>query len=318
MSSSRGTWPKTGWQVPGYCSSGLTEKRPSGLFVGLSTLDLVHFVDRSPGRNEKIFANDTFIGAGGPATNAAVTFSFLGGTAHLVSSVGTHVTGSLILRELAEYGVRHTDSRTSRHTPPLISSVVVSTDNGDRSIVTSPIEITSADSGLVSDLLQRLAPDFMLVDGHEPELALNAARLARQHRIPVVFDGGRWKPHFPKLLESVDHALVSEGFRCPDGDSPEQVFSYLHRKGASHTAVTRGHQPILHSSGAEISALKVTQVEAVDTLAAGDIFHGAYCFGFWGLGLSFTQALEFAAKVAGRSCREYGPRRWMKKWPPEA
>ncbi len=290
------------------------ENRSSGLFVGLSTLDIVHFVKTAPGRNEKIFARDTFIGAGGPATNAAVTYSFLGGGAHLVSSVGGHSTSTLILRELAEYGVAHTDAETSRTSPPLISSVVVSTDNGDRSIVTSPVKTTVADRGLIAEIFGKCSPDLVLVDGHEIELALTAARLARERGIPVVFDGGRWKLGFATLLEHVDHALVSEGFRPPDGGgTPDRVVAYLHEKGVRYAAITRGHRSILHSAGDGPAEMEVQSVPAVDTLAAGDIFHGAYCFGFWGLELSFLEALEYAARVAGQSCRHYGPRAWMKK-----
>ncbi len=287
-----------------------------GVFVGLSTLDLVHYVERPAGRNEKIFAHDTFIGAGGPATNAALTYSFLGGKGHLVSSVGSHSTGALIIAELAEYGVQHSDTRAFRTTPPLISSVVVSTDNGDRSIVTAPIEATGDDGGLVARALRRGSIDLLLVDGHEIKLALRAARLARELHIPVVFDGGRWKPGFAALLEHVDHALVSEGFRCPKGDAPEQVIPYLHGKGVQYAAITRGQKPIIYSSSEGRLLLKVPKVSAVDTLAAGDIFHGAYCFGFWGLGLGFLQALEYGSKVASESCRYFGPRQWMKSRPP--
>ncbi len=45
-----------------------------GLFVGLITLDLIYLCDRSPEKNEKIVASEQKIVAGGPATNAAITF----------------------------------------------------------------------------------------------------------------------------------------------------------------------------------------------------------------------------------------------------
>lgn len=46
---------------------------PHGLFVGLSTLDVIHRIDKRPGRNEKVTALAQFVAAGGPAANAAVT-----------------------------------------------------------------------------------------------------------------------------------------------------------------------------------------------------------------------------------------------------
>ena len=57
----------------------------SGIFVGLSTIDLIYTVDEFPSANAKAVARSQAILAGGPATNAAITFSHLGGEATLVS-----------------------------------------------------------------------------------------------------------------------------------------------------------------------------------------------------------------------------------------
>ncbi|MGC9503545.1 hypothetical protein [Baaleninema sp.] len=49
-----------------------------GLFVGLTTLDVIYLSERLPQPDEKLVASDYTIAAGGPATNAAVSFSSLG------------------------------------------------------------------------------------------------------------------------------------------------------------------------------------------------------------------------------------------------
>jgi sugar/nucleoside kinase (ribokinase family) len=51
-------------------------------------------------------------------------------------------------------------------------------------------------------------------------------------------------------------------------------------------------------------------VEAVDTLGAGDIFHGAFCHAYAG-GLGFSASLASAAEVASRACAFWGPRAWI-------
>jgi len=48
----------------------------------------------------------------------------------------------------------------------------------------------------------------------------------------------------------------------------------------------------------------------VDTLGAGDIFHGAFCHFI--LQESWEDALGKAAEVASHSCRYFGTREWMK------
>jgi sugar/nucleoside kinase (ribokinase family) len=57
-----------------------------GLFVGLTTMDLIQRVDHHPGVNEKVVAQRSDLAAGGPAAIAAVTFSALGGRSVLLSS----------------------------------------------------------------------------------------------------------------------------------------------------------------------------------------------------------------------------------------
>ena len=50
-----------------------TQPRPSGLFVGLATIDVIYTVDDVPRRNQKISVPEQLIVPGGPATNATAT-----------------------------------------------------------------------------------------------------------------------------------------------------------------------------------------------------------------------------------------------------
>jgi sugar/nucleoside kinase (ribokinase family) len=55
--------------------------------------------------------------------------------------------------------------------------------------------------------------------------------------------------------------------------------------------------------------IDVPTVQAVDTLGAGDIFHGAFCH--YILRENFPTALKQAAHIASFSCQFFGTRRWM-------
>ncbi|MBD0342574.1 MAG: sugar kinase, partial [Microcoleus sp. Co-bin12] len=68
----------------------------TGLFLGLGTLDLVYLAVGPPGENQKVVASDCTIAAGGPAANAAVTFSYLGNAAVWAGVLGTHAIAQLI------------------------------------------------------------------------------------------------------------------------------------------------------------------------------------------------------------------------------
>ena len=57
----------------------------------------------------------------------------------------------------------------------------------------------------------------LLVDGHHLGAAEVLAADARARGIPVLLDGGSWKPGLDGLLAHVDHAVLSADFRLPDG-----------------------------------------------------------------------------------------------------
>ncbi|MHC5830398.1 MAG: PfkB family carbohydrate kinase, partial [Nostoc sp.] len=80
-------------------------KSDRGLFVGLVTLDLIYLADSAPKNNQKIVATDYTVAAGGPATNAAVTFNYLGNQATVLGVVGSHPMTQLIRGDLANYKV---------------------------------------------------------------------------------------------------------------------------------------------------------------------------------------------------------------------
>ena len=101
--------------------------------------------------------------------------------------------------------------------------------------------------------------------------------------------------------------IASEDFKDEAGNT---IFEM--NCNAAHKAITRGEKPILYGEN-EISAeIPVEKAEAVDTLGAGDIFHGAFCYGYFEKGYSCEEALKFAGKVASESVKYRGPREWMK------
>ena len=83
------------------------QSAPSGLFIGLSTIDVYYMVERLPAPDEKVAAILQSSSAGGPATNAAVAFAWLGGRSRLVSGVGSHDLASIVRAELLHFGIAH-------------------------------------------------------------------------------------------------------------------------------------------------------------------------------------------------------------------
>ena len=292
------------------------QKSFKGLFVGLVTLDLIYLAESPPKNNQKLVADDYLVAAGGPVTNAAVAFSYLGNQAKISGVVGCHPMTQLIKSDLANYQVEIIDNYPTTENPPPVSSIIVSKETGERAVISINAVKTQVSSQSISpDILQDI--DIVLIDGHQMKLGCAIAQKAKVENIPVVIDGGSWKAGFEKLLPFVDYAICSANFYPPDSHNSEEVFAYLNQIGIPHIAITHGEKPIQYLtknlshnlSQSEIKILDVPKIQPADTLGAGDIFHGAFCH--YVLQETFTTALEEAAKVAALSCQFFGSRRWM-------
>ena len=72
-----------------------------GFLSAWLTVDISYAVEEIPKPNQKISVPEQLVNAGGPATNAAVTFAFLGGHATLASAVGRSPLSRIIRDDLA-------------------------------------------------------------------------------------------------------------------------------------------------------------------------------------------------------------------------
>ena len=279
---------------------------PSALFVGLATLDVVHAVERAPAPNEKVTAIWQSVAAGGPAANAAVTFAALGGRATLLTALGGHPVGRAVADELAERDVLVVDSTASATQLPAVSVVRVLAGTGERSV--SSVNAVGVDAAPPAELGRLVsAADLVLVDGHHPHLAVAAASSARSADVPVLLDGGSWKPVLDGLLPLVDAAICSADFAPPGGLSTVDT---LFGRGVASVAVTHGSDPVEWATGPESGTLPVPQVPARDTSGAGDAFHGAAAYALAG-GADWTSALRFAVRIAALRVQHPGLREWL-------
>ena len=278
----------------------------SALFVGLTTLDIVHTVDEAPAPNEKATAARQDLAAGGPAANAAVTFAALGGGAMLLTALGCHPLARVAAAELVSRGVEIIDATPSASGPPAVSLVRVVARTGERSVSSvNAVGVQAPPPADLDDLVARA--DVVLVDGHHAELAYAAAVSARAAGVAVLLDGGSWKPGLERLLPLVDAVICSADFAVP---GPLSTVDSLIAFGVTSVAVTHGSDPVVWATQGQAGALAVPQVPARDTSGAGDAFHGAAAFGLAG-GSDWQSTLEFAARIAAVRVQYPGPREWL-------
>ncbi len=293
-------------------------RRIHGLFVGLSTLDVIQVVDRIPRADEKIAARAVSVAAGGPATNAAVVFAALGGRATLLTRISDDPIGALVSADLGDQRVRVVNVGAT--SPTIVASILVTAATGERAVVSaidqsrSPEDSEYNDAGsLDAGLIDEVAPSVMLMDSHLTDLSLPLAAEATAREIPVVLDCGHRKPCTERQLRHTTAAVVSDSYLT--GNSAE-IAEAVRESDVPYGAVTAGAGPLTYwtPEGIEAQTMRVPQVTAVDTLGAGDFLHGALAFAIARDGLTaFPSALAFAAEVAARSVQEFGSRSWLEQ-----
>lgn len=288
---------------------------PRALFVGRSTYDLCFVVPGYPEEDTKSEVEHYYQAAGGPALNAAIVFSALGGKAALFTASGTGDMASAMRRELDAHKVALHDAADDQAGVLPISSILINRVKGTRTILThAPEQIVRPVTEAELNALER--PSIVMSDGHQPELAEPVLKWAREKKITTLIDGGSWKEWMPSLLRLTDIAVISERFQPPGTDTIESRFAYLEKCGVSKLAVTRGPGAIAWKDGARHGEIRPPYVAAIDTLGAGDAFHGSFCR-YLSDGQPFEAALLHAASLASHSCSEWG-RAWIPKMQAQA
>lgn len=275
------------------------EAMKSIAFVGLTNLDFVYYVDSMPKENEKCRTYRFKRTVGGPAANAAITCALLGGKATLLTAFGTSGESRLMKEELESFGV-NCINLSAEDSQPGVSAICISP-NGERTIISGQVRYDFTDEAKLSGLTDELLHSFdgALFDCNQTDLALP---ILNRLECETVLDAGSYKEHTEEFLKKASVIISSEKFRDSEGND---VFR-MNCPKARFRAVTRGAAPILLEEG----QIDITPADCIDSLGAGDILHGAFCFFYFEKQYPFRKALELASEVASESVRYEGPRAW--------
>ena len=119
---------------------------------------------------------------------------------------------------------------------------------GQRAVASTNATVRPDDLGpAASAALDVLAgATALLVDGHHLSAALVLATDAHRRGIPVLLDGGSWKPGLDRLLAQVDVAVLSGDFRLPghDDDTSDALLDGVAALGPSVVARSSGSGPV--------------------------------------------------------------------------
>lgn len=278
------------------------------LCIGMPVRDLAFRVEGVPPPGDKVPASAFKEIAGGNALNAAIGITRLGGRAALAGPMGdaAETSAQFILDKLGEEGI---DSRHLLRMEGLVTpiSAVMIDPGGERTIV------TFRDPALWRARLPD--PDTLLegcgavlVEGRCASFATDLCAEARRRAIPVVVDVDAAMSPREGLFTTASHLVFSsEAVRRTAGiDDDAGALRKIAQLTPSFLAATRGPRGTLWLDPAgALQEAAAFPVQAVDTLGAGDIFHGAFTLALTE-GQPVPAALRFASAAAALKCTRFG------------
>jgi len=284
------------------------EVKKQVFFIGRSTIDHTYLVDNFPSENTKIFAQKYLKQFGGPALNAAITDSLMGGKPTIISCFGNGKTMLDAKEELSDkYHIYIIDLADDQDYQMPESSIFVNQTNGKRTIINSPGQLTIENFRF--DNLTIPDSSIILLDGYIFSDDLKSIlSTARKKGCTVALDGGSWKPNTESILDLVDIAICSKDFSHPQKNR-NYTIDFMQNKGVKNIAFTNDENDIQLFIGDNTLNIQVTQINAIDTLGAGDVLHGAFCY-YLSCDIEISSALEKAAIVASKSCKYFGTHTW--------
>ncbi|MCM8534410.1 MAG: PfkB family carbohydrate kinase [Lentisphaeraceae bacterium] len=266
------------------------------LCCGLLVADLKFRIESFPNRDEKIFAQDFSFIPGGPATNAALTISQLGGDVDLLASTGTCPVSDSLIQILKIAGLKATFIAQSENC--LTTSAILTEANGERRVVSykniKDVEIPD----------NTPVPKIILIDGHQKEASLKL--LEKYPQATSILDAGSVHPGTDALFNKVDWLVCSKKFAISktNKENLNQALENL-AKDNSNVVITNGEHGCLYSINGKSEVIDGIPVKSIDSNGAGDVFHGAFAHAL-ASDLLPLEALEFANKVAAKSCQYEG------------
>jgi sugar/nucleoside kinase (ribokinase family) len=291
------------------CSAETQRATPRILCAGIIVLDEVFRVEEFPKADGKVQATGFFVVNGGCAANAAVAVARLGGRAALAGPMGGPAgedgNGDRVLKALAREQIDCSACQRVDGLATALSAIFIDA-GGDRTIVTYRDEKIAATLPRDAEAIVAAA-DAVLADNRYPDFVAPICQAARRRGLPVVIDADRPTVEHDPLFRIASHVIFSsECLRETTGIADlGEGLKRIAGETDAFLAVSNGPGDIVYLEAGALRRLPVFKIAAVDTLGAGDAFHGGFALAL-AEGQNEVAAMRFGAATAGIKCSRHG------------
>ena len=289
--------------------------RPAVVVLGGINMDLVTITPRFPAAGETVVGDRFLTYPGGKGANQAVAAAMMGAETLMVGRVGDDIFGPQLLTALRDKGVNVSGVSVSQGVSSGIAVIDIDASAQNRIIqILGANDTCGADEAMAVTRSLIRASTVLLQLEVSLELSIQVASDAASQGKRVVLDPGPVRPEpLPQGLfqycavitpnETEAQALV--GFPVADRGSAAKAAQWLAGRGAGLAVIKLGAQGAYYATSAGGSYVPPFQVEAVDSVAAGDAFNGALAVAL-AEGQNIPQAVRMASAAGALAVTRSG------------
>jgi ribokinase len=287
----------------------MNDSRKPIVVVGSVTMDMVTCTPQIPRIGQTVIGTSFSTTPGGKGANQAVAAARLGYPVQFVGKVGDDVYGPELIQNLTSAGV-DTSAMTAAPGSSGLAPIFLA-ENGQNAIVVVPGANGKVDCAYVDQHTDVIRNAGMVLCQLELPMATidHTLALCANFRVPVMLDPAPAAPLNNAAWSQVAWFTPNESeaaFYLDDGSSPESAAQHLRDRGLRAVVLKRG------SEGAYVAAadgvagwVKPFAVDAIDTVAAGDCFNGAFAVALLE-GKNPLEAARFACAASAISVTRRG------------
>ncbi len=284
---------------------------PSLVVIGSTNTDLTVVAPHLPGPGETVLGGDLVRAGGGKGANQAVAAARAGARVSFVGRVGNDDFGAATRSRMEREGLETAHLLTDEHSPSGVALIVVDA-SGENLIAVAPganARLSPQDVEAARDTIRQA--DMVLLQLEVPlETVEAAAELASELGTEVMLNPAPARQLPARLLEKVDYLTPNAGeaarlLALADPPEPEEMALTLTKHGAGAVVLTLGADGACACDGTDCWRVSGPQVEALDTVGAGDCFCGVLATAL-AEGRSLGESAEFASCAAALSVQRKG------------
>lgn len=277
--------------------------------IGACVMDTLVTVTHYPKEDTKLRASGTKTAGGGPTATGLVAAAKLGEKAGFIGVLSNDSAGQFLLTDFVKYGVDVDNVEMVSGHRAFTSVIWLSAETASRTCVFDKGDLPPLK--LSEEQIESIkSAEILMVDGNELDAAVEAAQIARENGVKVLYDCGGLYEGVERLLALTDIMIPSEEFALGHTgcDTVEDAAKQLYETySPEFVVVTMGKNGGILFDGENITNYPIFPVEVADSNGSGDVFHGAFAAGTV-KGLDPIKCCYFSSAVSALKCTGIGAR----------